>query len=310
MQRVGLILVWTFFCLSVTGSEAGVVSRQYSNKIDLKATVPTLDGGYVTCGSSGVVMKLDGYGIPVWSRRLLLGSAFFSEMSSLTELPDANIIAVGYRFNRNTGDSDAIIWKIDPTGRTLFRKLVATPDAESLLSISTTADGNILMVGNEEGDGWVVKMSPEGHILWSKAIGTTSLDSFYSFVESSNEYTAVGSARVGSPDQSLMVVRLTSSGEILWKKLYSDESGFRYVEGLSVAQTTKGASLVAGTYESDGLLMKISATGQPVWPHTFSRASLAFRRVPPGRRHGGRSLTPSGAPPQTWKPDHGGGWRA
>ncbi len=100
-------------------------------------------------------------------------------------------------------------------------------NATAIYDIIQTADGGYVGTGvtnvvtNGGLDLWVFKLDSAGNSLWDKAIGSTNHDRGLNILElNDGSIMAIGYARFGSYNEAF-VVKLNSSGQILWTKTYS-----------------------------------------------------------------------------------------
>ncbi len=100
-------------------------------------------------------------------------------------------------------------------------------NATAAYDIIQTADGGYVGTGvtnfvtNGGFDLWVFKLDSSGNSLWDKVIGSTNNDRGLSILElNDGTIIAIGYARFSSYNEAF-VVKLNSSGQILWTKTYS-----------------------------------------------------------------------------------------
>lgn len=99
------------------------------------------------------------------------------------------------------------------------RRIIQTPDSNFLIVGYCTPSG----MGR---DGLVLKMTPNGTILWAKAYGGTNWEEFYDVVYAGGYYYCVGYTRTwvkgtyGSPNLNadIFLVKLNLDGSLVWAK--------------------------------------------------------------------------------------------
>src|SRR5207253_1126853 len=116
-------------------------------------------------------------------------------------------------------------------------------------------DGNVS--GNHGGDydGWVVKLSANGNLLWQKCYGGSGDDQFFAVTKGSgNTFLASGWTTSNDADvngnhggQDGWVIKSNNNGNILWSKCiggsaYDDIWGINKVAGNSYVATGSTAS--------------------------------------------------------------------
>jgi hypothetical protein len=128
-------------------------------------------------------------------------------------------------------------------------------------------EGGFLFVGELQGDGFAFAVDKNGNEIFYKVIGGDKHDIFYDATETTDEgFVLVGKSRSNSfGDYDGYVVKLSSSGEILWEKLY----GLDRVDDLySVIEDPDGNIIVAGNQVRaimDTWIMKLDPVGNELW---------------------------------------------
>lgn len=142
------------------------------------------------------------------------------------------------------------------------------------------ADGGYLAIGwtlsSGAGgyDGWLVRTGPSGDVIWQKAYGGPGAEVFYrAFLLPDGGFLVVGyTDSYGAGDDDIWVLRLTSTGSIVWQRTYggpgedwagyatpAEDSGF----------VLAGYKTVAAPGLEDVWVFKIDADGHLVWQKTF-----------------------------------------
>lgn len=177
-------------------------------------------------------------------------------------------------------------------------------DVDIPFAIKYTADGGTIVVGYTDSKGgdvspqpnreywdlWVLKLDKCGNIQWEKSFGGTAYESARDVVQTKDGgYMVLGetnstdggviSGYGGTKD--IWLLKLSSAGNLEWQKRYGG-SGLDI--GNHIEMNTDGSFIIAassssndgdirgnhstGTY-TDGVLMKISATGAVQWSKCF-----------------------------------------
>lgn len=145
---------------------------------------------------------------------------------------------------------------------------------DSVISSQQTTDGGYIMAvqsdsndgdvaGNHGGyDAWIVKLTSNGEISWSKCLGGSNADCAYSIQQTNDGgYIVAGVSNSNDGDVSgnhgyndYWVVKLNSNGEISWSKCLGG-SGF---DGTRIIQQTRDGGYCAACYSdsTDGDITK------------------------------------------------------
>ena len=170
-----------------------------------------------------------------------------------------------------------------------------------ILGSTKSTDGDIIDKSSSDEDFWLLKVKPNGDILWSKTYGGPE-DDTASSLEKTNDggYIASGYSRGAGGDvgnnegfHDFWVVKFTASGDLQWEKSFgfpgSDKAykarqtqdGGYIVSGVLDVSASEGegglGSNRADQYASrsiqhaggDYWLIKLSATGQMQWRNYF-----------------------------------------
>ena len=158
--------------------------------------------------------------------------------------------------------------------------------SEYSYQILQTTDGGYIKTGPTTSFGaggydvWVVKLDAAGNIVWQKAYGG-SADEVPNDIQQTSDGGYVVLARTASFGQGgfdFYVLRLDSSGNIVWQRTYgggNDEYGY------GIQQTTDGGFIVAGAVLVSGSnydiwVLKLTSTGTVTWQRRYGGNQLEW----------------------------------
>jgi Secretion system C-terminal sorting domain len=150
-----------------------------------------------------------------------------------------------------------------------------------LIGRSSSSDGD-LAVNQGDFDLWLMKVSSDGEVLWSKTLGGSAFDGGFNGMECSNgDFIVIGSTNSNDGDVSgnhgdsdIWVLRLDNEGNIIWQIVYGG-TGTDF--GLCIKQTADGGFIASGTSNSmdgdilgahgdnDMVVLRISQNGDITW---------------------------------------------
>ena len=250
--------------LDSSGNLAWQVSFGYSGADLGYSLLQSSDGGYLLTGvldvtaSGGAgntrqsnfrhaggdywVLKLDSNGNREWSK--YYGGAFTDTPFDAIETSDGGFIIVGSSdsndvdITNNLGTYDFWILKISSTGTLIWEKSYGGSEIDEARAIAHSGDGNFMILGDTRSDDlnvssnhgaadlWLIKISPNGDLIWEKTFGGTSFDVGRSISKTiENNFIISGSSR--SSDGNLTnnqgqndawVLKLDNSGNMIWQK--------------------------------------------------------------------------------------------
>jgi hypothetical protein len=204
--------------------------------------------------------------------------------------------------------------KLNSSGVLQWQKCLGGSDWDEASSIAQTTDGGYIVAGYSSSndsdvsgnhgllDYWVVKLNSSGDIQWQKCLGGSDYDEASSiaqtadggFIVAGRSYSNDGdvSGYHGTPGYygDYWVVKLNSSGDIIWQKCLGGSSDdWAY----SIAQTADGGFIVAGRscsndgdvtgwhegYDvdhrpiSDYWVLKLNSSGDIIWQKSLGGSS-------------------------------------
>lgn len=198
--------------------------------------------------SAAVVAKLDPWGNVVWMREL---RGWIEDASDVAVDGQGNVYVVGYDNTDFVGL--LFVWRLGPDGTTHYR-LDFDRYAFYLHDIGGDASGNAYLSGSTENDnlphptgpapdslnGFVMKISPAGSIVWSAYLGGRMVDAAGDLVMAPDGSVVVTGSAVSHDFPTLNALQPTPSG-----------------------------------FTTDGFLVRLSPSGVPIFS-TYLHASTVF----------------------------------
>lgn len=174
----------------------------------------------------------------------------------------------------NKGGYDIWLVKINKTGDLIWEKSLGGKEIDAAYKILPTSDNNFILAGetrsddlditNQNGaaDIWVLKIDPQGNIIWQNTLGGSSFDVARSVTNTQDGgYVLVGSSRSMDKDVSenkgqndVWVIKIDDAGKMLWQKsIGGSEIDFAY----GVTELHDGSIVVVGdTNSSDNDILE------------------------------------------------------
>lgn len=138
--------------------------------------------------------------------------------------------------------------------------------------------------GKDDADVLVIKMGPEGEIIWSESFGGNGDDDPYEILYAAdgnllvfgntNSEDGIFSNNLGDSDG--FVIKITPLGELIWATQLGGQNGDYLI---SASESAEGELYLAGFTDSygsdmghgliDGWISKLSATGDLVWQNSY-----------------------------------------
>jgi hypothetical protein len=197
-------------------------------------------------------IKTDHTGTLEWSR--FFGGSFTEVPLGILETDAHNFVIIGssdsndFNISNSKGSYDFWIVKISTEGTLLLEKSFGGSEIDEAKAITTTNDGNFIIVGdtrsadknvsknNGAADIWVLKVSEEGTLLWEKTIGGTNFDAARAVSRTQdNGYLISGSSRSldngfeNKGQNDALILKIDKNGNLLWQKTFGgSEIDFLY----------------------------------------------------------------------------------
>lgn len=198
-------------------------------------------GESLHAGGDYWVLKLNASGNVEWSR--YFGGNFTDTPEGIIQTDDNGFIIAGGSdsddtdISNNIGSYDFWVIKISALGDLIWEKSYGGDQIDEARAIVKSSDGNFIIAGDTRSDNndvsnnigaadlWLIKISPNGNLLWEKTIGGTSFDVSRSIVKTqNNSFLLAGSSRSSDIDVSenkgqndAWVLEVDANGNLQWE---------------------------------------------------------------------------------------------
>ena len=198
----------------------------------------------------------------------------FDYLKSAFPTQDGGILYVGQSLITSTGNSESKVFmiKTDRDGELLWERDFTEGNYEEIFQVIPTADGNYLLGGhtfditaNGTFDGWILKMDPDGNIIWNQKYGGPGFDRINALHETADGgFVFAGSTRseiggdimeapvdtAGNDDSWLG--KIDADGTLLWNHRFGSETSDRLID---IALAPNGDIFAVGNYLPPGLMV-------------------------------------------------------
>lgn len=257
------------------------IDRRYIDIAD--KIIRTNDGNYVIsglCGESiydrsGFLIKLNQYGDTMWCKEY---EYFDWNKVDVVQSNDGTYALLGSTNSLGAGWSDIIFTKVDQNGNEIVTKTYGGTENDHGNSINITNDEGFIITGTVDSfnsfqqDIYIVRTNANGDTLWtlnhgeplSSEVGNDGKQLL------GGDFIATGLTVVSASGlYHVYLVRISSSGNILWSKTYeSVESQY----GQAIIQTLDGGFAIAGygwNNNMDVYLIKTDEIGDTIWTRWY-----------------------------------------
>ncbi len=209
------------------------------------------------------------------------------EVEGLVGLPRGDVVLSGSTDVMHE-EGEAWVVRLGPKGEVRWSWLFGGKGDETLVDLVHLSNGDLLAVGwtdswgQGKDDGWIVRLSPEGHPRWHRVYGGSQSDQFWGVLELPGGDLLVvgGTSSFGAGGADVWVLRLDEKGFPRWAFAYGgpdDEAGASSYGELTAraAHLPNGTIVVAtttrsyGAGETDLWLLFLDEQGQVLGAYTY-----------------------------------------
>ncbi len=178
-------------------------------------------------------------------------------------------------------DSNASVFKIDSLGIVQWAYQIGSSQIGKFSSIIRTNDSCYVLIGNittsssNKLDFYIVKIDPNGNVIWAKTIYRTADQMAISLQETfDGGFIVTGSETLSiAQNPKILLIKLNTIGDVDWYECLNGGNFEDY--GISVKQTPdSGFALIGVTmhnavFQGYGLLCKLSQSGTVQWSNKY-----------------------------------------
>ncbi len=248
------------------------------------------------------------------NRHILMGGTDSDKISSVIYTNSDNYVASGYYkstdgdFTANLGNYDCFVQKTDANFNLLWRTTFGGSLADYLYDIKEVENGNFIAVGYSKSndnditgnhgnyDYLVVKIDPNGAILWQKSFGGNDVDKATSVVMTDDgHYLILGYSKSVDGDipatankggYDLWLINIDANGMLQWQKNLGgssdDKSSKIYIIPNSNPQAyiitayskSNNGDLTANQGNYDFWFLKIDNNGNILWQQSYGGSDI------------------------------------
>ncbi|MDD5067706.1 MAG: hypothetical protein PHF84_11740, partial [bacterium] len=244
----------------------------------------TSDKGYIVTGpvipglsSEIYLVKVSSNGNTNWTR--VYGSTNYESACSVKQTHDHGYIIAGLTESYGAGSEDVYLIRADSNGNRIWTNTFGGANDDRAWSVDQCSDRNFIVTGETFSSGaggydvYLLKVSTNGSLLWSKTIGGTADDEGFSVQQTSDGGFIIAgiTSSFGAGDRDVYLVKTDSSGNTVWSRTFGGPSYENYdgsfIIRCSVQQTSDGGYAVIGSTHSFGAggsevyLIKVDADG-------------------------------------------------
>ena len=206
------------------------------------------------------------------------GSSYYDRARKVIQTQDGNFIVVG-QTNGFGSAGNAFIMKVASTGSILWVKDYSGINVDEMRDLIELPDKKLVMCGSTSSygvggpDAFVMKTDSLGNLIWARAYGDIWGEYFLKISEDGTSgFYVAGYAQDASTTEGTAILRIDSSGNILWAKWMPNWSALGDWWPIDMTPIASGGVAVCGYgTSSNGIAVwKFSAGGSLVWSNEFA----------------------------------------
>ncbi len=287
-------------CLFITIS----VSAQYDSNWTVNngekgddiaySVVETRDGGYAFAGkfsSNNAVANI------IVGKYFLNGKLAWDYVfecknneiaNDITETQDGSLVVVGKTEAGENGGIDMFLMKLEANGDLLWEKTFGTDNRDVGRAVVEASDGSLYIAGQKfenkhSYQGYVVKLTKDGDIIWERNIGGKNHEDFSGICENSRgDIMLVGRTEsITNGGVDMLVAKVSARGTVLWQENYGgrdNDLGYAITESAYGEFTIAGATRSKGVDNQEIWLLCIDSYGDKIWEKTYGGAGTDYAR--------------------------------
>jgi hypothetical protein len=288
MKKIISTLSFLFSVLSFSYAQSITFQKTFGGSgIDNgNSVLQTTDGGYIIAGQifgngapnlNVYLIKTNELGDTLWTKTY--GGSNDEWALDVQQTSDGGYIAGGLTNSLSGNYADVYLIRTNSTGDTLWTRIFNRQYEDYARSVSQTADGGFIIAGrSDEFSGGnpnmlLMKIDPNGNLLWSKTFGGPNYDEAHSVQQTTDGgYIVAGiyyNDSGGFQPYDIFLVRTDAVGDTLWSKLYG---GYNGEAATAVKQTTDGGFIIAGSEYFNAYLVRVNANGDTLWTKSYGES--------------------------------------
>ena len=255
------------------------------------AVQQTGDGGYVIVGDTEsfgegeedvYVVKTDPDGEMQWYNSF--GGSGVDIGSAVQQMADGGYVIAGYTNSFGEGGNDGYLIRTDSDGEMLWSKTFGGSKYDAFNDILLTEEGDLIIAGYTGSwgagayDVWLLKVNPDGEMLWNMTYGGSKGDigNALLIAEDGGFIVTGETSSSGAGWSDVLLLKTDPVGEMLWNQTFGGEVTDR---GYAVAESGDGGYVIAGSTESfgagyvDAYVVKVDSDGGLQWDEAFGGES-------------------------------------
>lgn len=224
------------------------------------------------------------------------GGSGWDTGETIIQTSDGGYAVLGSTKSFGAEGYDFWMLRLDAKGGVVWQKTFGGFDNEIGRCVIQTSDGGFALAGfvgsfgAGQADGWLLRLDPDGNIIWENAYGGYLQDDAFAIVENDDGGLTIagGTRSAGAGSSDFWVFRVDASGEPLWSKTYGTAD---YDFAYDIVTTSDGGYAITGGVhcfaQCDFWLLRLDADGSVVFDSTYGGDAREWGNAITATRDGG-----------------------
>ncbi|HOP75359.1 MAG TPA: hypothetical protein PLC07_09965 [Bacillota bacterium] len=203
--------------------------------------------------------------------------------NGLVQTESGDYILAGRVFEPD-GDSSAVAIRVDASGNVIWEEVYQSAFTVFFKAVALAGNGDIVATGSffyseSAGDEyiWVVRLDPDGQILWQEAFGSTGEQSDGQDIASTADGGFVVAGyfiEKGSNVGGTRVLKFDAMNQLEWDKRYDTGIAFSIEPTRDGGYILTGARNIPGSLNSHIFVLKLDGEGNRVWERIYDEFEI------------------------------------
>ncbi|MDD5528644.1 MAG: T9SS type A sorting domain-containing protein [bacterium] len=246
----------------------------------------TSDTGFIIVGATAslvagkyavYLIKTDYHGNTLWVKTFI--GTGLAVGYSVQQTSDNGFIITGETRPSGSDCDDVYLVRTNSSGDTLWTRTFGGTSWDGGHSVRQTEDGGFIVTGHtssfgaDSGNIYLIRTNSSGDTVWTRTYGGNGCDWSNSVIQTQDGgfIIAGGTSSSGAGSADVYLVKINSSGDIMWARTYG---GTDSDEGYSVQSVPGGFIIAGGTHSfgaggDDFYLIRTNSSGDTLWTKTY-----------------------------------------
>lgn len=240
--------------------------------------------GFGAIGMDVLVVRVDPSGSVLWSGKYNTPSDHEFARGVIVA-SNGDVVIAGTDNQNGSGSADGLIMRLSGNGNLLWSRLYGGNLNDHFHSLHELPGGNILISGSSSTfgpgstAGYVLKINPQGNILWDYTYGTSGTNAFNSSALTDDfKLLCAGFSDSYGGGSQVLVTKIDTNGNVIGSTVFG---GNNYERAASIKRIPNGTDFyVASNTQSYGnggkemLVSRFSANGNHLWSKTVGTSLI------------------------------------